>query len=121
MFTNQTQKRALYYDQVIDIYKKTRYSAHQIAKLCIVPVGRSTIKRWIANFVSENGTITPYTTMQSKQEHRDDELEALKAKVADLEGQLRIEKMRSRLNEKIIEIAEKKYNIPIRKKAGAKQ
>lgn len=50
-----------------------------------------------------------------------EELDALKAKIADLEEQLRIEKMRCRLNEKIIDIAEKKYNIPIRKKAGAKQ
>jgi hypothetical protein len=121
MFINQTKKRAFYYDQVIDIYKETGYSAYQIAKLGVVPVGRNAIKEWIANFVSENGTITPYKTMQSKQEHRDEELEALKAKVADLEEQLRIEKMRGRLNEKIIEIAEKKYNIPIRKKAGAKQ
>jgi hypothetical protein len=38
-----------------------------------------------------------------------------------LEEQLRLEKMRGRLNDKIIEIAEKKYNIQIRKKAGAKQ
>ena len=45
-----------------------------------------------------------------------EELDALKAKIADLEKQLRIEKMRGRLNEKIIGIAEKKYNIPIRKK-----
>lgn len=39
-----------------------------------------------------------------------EELDALKAKIADLE------KMRGRLNEKIIGIAEKKYKIPIRKK-----
>jgi len=50
-----------------------------------------------------------------------EELDALKAKIADLEEQLRIEKMRGRMNEKIIGIAEKKYKIPIRKKAGAKQ
>ena len=45
-----------------------------------------------------------------------EELDALKAKIADLEEQLRIEKMRRRLNEKIIDITEEKYNIPIRKK-----
>ena len=121
MFINHTTKRALYYEQVIDIYKRTGYSAYHIDKLHIVPVGRRAIKEWIANFVSENGDKAPVGYMQSTPEQRDEELEALKAKVADLEEQLRIEKMRGRLNEKIIEIAEKKYNIPIRKKAGAKQ
>ncbi|MBQ6045824.1 MAG: hypothetical protein IJL42_09920 [Bacteroidales bacterium] len=59
--------------------------------------------------------------MESKKTESNEELEALKAKIADLEEQLRLEKMRGRLNDKIIEIAEKKYNIQIRKKAGAKQ
>ena len=121
MFVYQTEKRLKYYDQVIDIYLKTGYSARRIANLGLVPVSRHAIQDWIANFVSENGEKAPVCYMQSSAEQRDEELEALKAKVADLEEQLRIEKMRSRLNEKIIEIAEKKYNIPIRKKAGAKQ
>ena len=117
----QTEHRLNYYDQVVEIYQKTGYSAYRIAKLGLVPICRNTIARWIANFVSENGDKAPVRYMQSHQEQRDEELEALKAKVADLEEQLRIEKMRGRLNERIIEIAEKKYNIPIRKKAGAKQ
>ena len=119
MFHSKTRKMSLYYDQVIDIYKQTGYSAYRIAQ--IIPLGKNTIRRWIANFVAENGDEIPATIMQSKKTQSNDELEALKAKVADLEEQLRIEKMRGRLNEKIIEIAEKKYNIPIRKKAGAKQ
>lgn len=121
MFINQTKKRTLYYEQVIDIYKQTGCSAYQIENMHIVPVGRKAIKEWIANFVSEDGDKAPVGYMRSTSRQRNEELEALKAKVADLEEQLRIEKMRGRLNEKIIEIAEKKYNIPIRKKAGAKQ
>ena len=121
MFVYQTEKRLKYYDQVVEIYQKTGYSAYRIAKLGLVPLERKCIAKWIANFVSENGDKAPVGYMQSTPEQRDEELEALKAKVADLEEQLRIEKMRGRLNEKIIEIAEKKYNIPIRKKAGAKQ
>ncbi|MCR4910411.1 MAG: hypothetical protein K5909_03940 [Bacteroidales bacterium] len=106
---------------MIDIYRQTGYTAYQIGKMNIVPVERKTIKEWIANFVAENGAQVPSDYMRSNQEQRDEELEALKAKVADLEEQLRIERMRSRINEKIIEIAEEKYHIPIRKKAGAKQ
>ena len=119
MFQCKTRKMSLYYDQVIDIYKQTGYSPYRIAQ--IIPLGKNTIKRWIANFVSENGGPNPATVMRSKKTQSNEELESLEARVADLEEQLRLEKMRTRLNEKIIEIAEKKYNIPIRKKAGAKQ
>ena len=87
----------------------------------ITEVNQATIGRWIANFVAENGKVTPSMIMESKRTESNEELEALKAKIADLEEQLRLEKMRGRLNDKIIEIAEKKYNIQIRKKAGAKQ
>jgi len=121
MFAYQTEKRLKYYDQVVEIYQKTGYSAYGIAKLGLVPVDRKTIKEWIANFVAENGKVTPSTIMESKKTESNEELEALKARIADLEEQLRLEKMRGRLNDKIIEIAEKKYNIQIRKKAGAKQ
>ena len=121
MFIYQTEKRLKYYDQVVQIYQKTGYSAYRIAKLGLVPVDRKSIAKWIANFVAENGRVAPATIMESKKTQRDEELEALKAKVAELEEQLRLEKMRGRLNDKIIEIAEKRYNIQIRKKAGAKQ
>ncbi|MBQ1718794.1 MAG: hypothetical protein II031_06545 [Bacteroidales bacterium] len=110
-----------YYDQVVEIYQKTGYSAYRIAKMGLVPVERKAIAKWIANFVAENEKVTPSTIMESKKSEGNEELEALKAKIADLEEQLRLEKMRGRLNDKIIEIAEKKYNIQIRKKAGAKQ
>ena len=121
MFVYQTEKRLKYYDQVIDIYLKTGYSANRIANLGLVPVSRYAIHEWIANFVAENGKVTPQQVMQQKETEKTEEIKALEARIADLEEQLRIEKMRGRLNEKIIEIAEKKYNIPIRKKAGAKQ
>ena len=52
MFQCKTRKMSLYYDQVIDIYKQTGYSPYRIAQ--IIPLGKNTIKRWIANFVSEN-------------------------------------------------------------------
>ena len=38
-----------------------------------------------------------------------------------MKEQLRIEKLRNRLNEKIIDIAEERWHIEIRKKAGTKQ
>ena len=113
------QKR--YYPQVIEIYQKTGYSAYRIAKLNLLPVGREIMRQWIANFEAENGKGSPKRIMQAKQSQTEEELEALKAKVADLEEQLRREKLRNRLNEKIIDIAEERWHIEIRKKAGTKQ
>ena len=121
MFIYQTEKKLKYYDQAIEIYKQTGYSAYRIAKLNLVPVGRHAIAAWIANFVAGNGTVTPQTVMQSKQENRNEELEALQKKVADLEKQLKYQEMRADAYDTMIDIAEKKFNIPIRKKAGAKQ
>ena len=121
MFIYQTEKKLKYYDQVIEIYKQTGYSPYRIAKLNLVPVGRHAIEQWIANFVTENGTVTPQTVMQSNQENRNEELEALQKEVADLKKQLKYQEMRADAYDTMITIAEKKFNIPIRKKAGAKQ
>ena len=122
MFTYCTEKRLKYYDQVIEIYKKTGYSARRIEKMNLVPVSHHAIQDWINNFVAENGRVNPQTiVMKSNETQASAELDALKAKVADLEEQLRKEKLRNLLNEKIIDIAEKRWHIEIRKKAGTKQ
>jgi cell division septum initiation protein DivIVA len=59
--------------------------------------------------------------MQTNQEPNNEELQALKKKVAELEKQLKYQEMRADAYDTMIDIAEKKFNIPIRKKAGAKQ
>lgn len=121
MFIYQTEKKRKYYDRVIEIYNQTGYSAYRIAKLNLVPLDKHTIAEWIANFVAGNGTVTPQAVMQSNQENCNGELEALQKKVADLEKQLKYQEMRADAYDTMIDIAEKKFNIPIRKKAGAKQ
>ena len=113
------QKR--YYQQVIEIYQKTGLTPSKIKKMNLVPVSKSLMYAWIANFEAENGKGSPKAIMEAQNSKAEEELEALKAKVADLEEQLRIEKLRNRLNEKIIDIAEERWHIEIRKKAGTKQ
>lgn len=56
-----------------------------------------------------------------KKEQAEAEVEALKSRISDLEEALRIERLRNQLNEKIIDIAEQRWHIEIRKKAGTKQ
>lgn len=46
---------------------------------------------------------------------------SLKSRISELEESLRVERLRNRLNEKIIDIAEARWHIEIRKKAGTKR
>lgn len=116
-----TELQRKYYHQVIEIYQKTGFSPYKIEKMNLVPVSRRQMKEWIANFEAEQGKGSPQRIMKAQKSQAEEELEALKAKVADLEEQLRVEKLRNRLNEKIIDIAEERWHIEIRKKAGTKQ
>jgi len=120
MVYKHTKKRKMYYDQVIQIHKETGYGKRRIAKV-FPAVQESTIGVWIANFKAENGIGSPKRIMEAKKAKEQEELEVLKAQIADLEEQLRVEKLRNRLNEKIIDIAESRWHIEIRKKAGTKQ
>jgi transposase len=108
-----TMKKELYLEEVLRLHYQEGYKSSRIAQL--LHLSPTTVWKWITNFEAENGK--PQEMKKTEQS----EIEALKQQVADLEEQLRIEKMRGRLNDKIIEIAEKKYGIEIRKKAGAKQ
>jgi vacuolar-type H+-ATPase subunit I/STV1 len=127
MFSYQTEKRLKYYDQVIDIYKKTGYSAERIEKLHLVPVGRHAIREWITNFVAESsGKISPQMAMQQLQENvmnqtKNEEIRELKEKIRDLESQLQAAEVKAEFYDEMINVAEAKFKIPIRKKAGAKQ
>ena len=115
----ELQKR--YYHQVIEIYQKTGFSPDKILKMNLVPISRSLMYEWIANFEAEQGKGSSQRVMKAQKLKAEEDLEALKVKVAELEEQLRIEKLRNRLNEKIIDIAEERWHIDIRKKAGTKQ
>ena len=52
---------------------------------------------------------------------KSEDVKELQAEIKRLQRDLRMEKLRADLNEEIIKVAESKFNIHIRKKAGAKQ
>ena len=129
MYKNRSEKRDKYYELVCELYFKEKKSITTISKRFSIP--RTTIRRWICNFAEENriemGLEKHYKKIdrQSVGEHSDiipkkDE-KALLAEIKRLERELRREKLRADLNEEIINVAEQKFNIHIRKKAGAKR
>lgn len=122
--TPHTELQKKYYQQVIEIHQKTGLSPRKIAKLQLVPVSVRQMYHWIAIFEAENGHGSARRVMEakeSKEQEEQEEVEALKSRISELEEQLRVEQLRNRLNEKIIEIAENRWNIDIRKKAGTKR
>ena len=58
---------------------------------------------------------------KKKKEAGEDDYDRLRAEVIRLRKELRQEKMRSEALDTMIDVAEEMFNIPVRKKAGAKQ
>lgn len=111
------------YDQVIRLRIKEGYGARRIEKL--VPVGSSTISRWINEFEKSHGNeyISIMKEKLNTPELTPDEKEKmeLRAEIARLKAQLSHEQLRADFYDEMITVAEAKFNIPIRKKAGTKQ
>lgn len=84
--------------------------------------GNGAILYWMRQFSGiENYRESKLLFMQEKKVIQGDKLTKEEKKIKELEEALRKEKNRSLLYEKIIEIAEEEYGIPIRKKSGAEQ
>lgn len=98
----------------------------------VLPISRAILYKWIAIFVEENPQVASMKrvkeakkTPNSSPEVQDEELPQ-----TILELQSELKKMRAQLNraeikaeayDELINVAEAKFNIQIRKKAGAKQ
>lgn len=135
MYKDRTEKRQKYYDTVMHLHFVEGYGEDRIAK--ILPIGHTTVNRWIANFVAENKNSdliamqrkkrnTKSPKQQTKQQTpvttpAADEVEKLKAEIDNLRKALDYEKLRAEAYNTMIDIAEKKFSISIRKKRGAKQ
>ena len=84
--------------------------------------GNGAILYWMRQFSGiENYRESKLLFAQEKEVIKKDKLTKDQKRIKELEEALRKEKNRSLLYEKIIEIAEEDYGIPIRKKSGAEQ
>jgi len=125
------ENQAKYYDEVMRLYFDEGMGSMRITHL--VPVSRTTILRWIRNFVGENpeyryqmqkaSTVKLEDTSAAKQNEKASqaEIKALKEELGRLQVKLRKAELRADLYDEMINVAEKQFNIPIRKKVGAKQ
>ena len=121
--------RETYFNEAIRLWYDEGLSSPKISK--IIPVGHSTIERWVAKFAFENnisrshdaymGKVKTKTDQSIEQLKLEAEIKRLKTEKARLESDLRMAEMKADLYNEMIDVAEKMYDIPIRKKAGTKQ
>jgi transposase len=124
MYHLHTQKQFKYFDEVIRLHYEEGYGENRISQL--LPIGHTTASRWIAIFAKEKGKISGANDMRKPQEtasssQEKDEIAKLQARVKELEAQLLHAEIKAEAYDEMINVAEAKFRIPIRKKAGAKQ
>ncbi len=122
-----TQKD-LYYEQAVALYFKEHLSTRMISKK--IPVCKSVIHRWISNFAGETNADS-YTDMKKRiksSKPQDSvsasdsgDVDAMKAEIEHLKKELSMASMRAELYNEMINVAEKQFDIRIRKKAGTKR
>ena len=119
----------MYFSQVISLYQDERMGVRRISQ--IVPVSSSTISKWIRTFVAQNPEITSERMKKSVKPKtagpapcdaaQPTDLKELQSEVERLTEELSRASMRADAYDELIKVAEKKFNIAIRKKAGTKQ
>lgn len=124
MYQLHTEKQLKYFEEVIRLHYEEGYGEDRIAK--ILPIGHTTASRWIAIFAREKENTIYIKSMAKKhskqpEQNPGEELETLKKRVKELEAQLLKAEIKAEFYDEMINVAEAKFKIPIRKKAGAKR
>ena len=126
MYKLKTTKQLKYFDEVIRLHYEEGYDKERIAS--VLPIDPTTVSRWITIFASQGGNVPrcegKTEAMGKKQEDGqispEEELRELKAAYGKLQQELLRERMRADLLDEMIKVGESMFNVPIRKKAGAK-
>lgn len=129
MRTRHSIKRELYYEKAMKLYFEEGMCGTHICK--VLPISRAILYKWIAIFATENSQATMTRVKSARQFQKPAptvQEEGLPESICELQEELK--RLRDRLNkaeikaeayEELINVAEAKFKIPIRKKAGAKQ
>ncbi len=124
MYHLHTEKQRKYFAEAIRLHYEEGYGEDRIAK--ILPIGHSTVSRWIAIFAKEKGLVTMAKNDDITQDTNElksstENVEDLRKKIKELEAQLLRAEIKAEAYDELINVAEAKFKIQIRKKAGAKQ
>ena len=123
----RTEKQVMYFYEVIRLHYELGYGENRISR--ILPIGHTTASRWIRIFALENpeqcAKMSRSRTKKPSQSitanpsvHTAKELES---EISRLKAQLAQAEFRADAYDEMINVAESKFNISIRKKAGVKR
>ena len=122
-------QREQYFDEAVRLWYEEGLSSKKIEK--ILGVTHTTINRWVAKFAIENNISRSHDGLMKKVKTQTEkavehlsmeaEIKQLKAEKARLESDLKFAQLKADAYDEMINVAEKMFNIPIRKKAGAKR
>lgn len=114
----------------VELYFKGGMCGTHICK--ILPISRTILYKWIAIFAEENPqmssmkrvqgakkTLSPSLAVQGDEQPQT--IQALQDELKRLREQLREAEIKAEAYDELINVAEAKFHIPIRKKAGAKR
>lgn len=125
MFYYRSTKVEQFYDTAMDLYFNKGVGATQIVRQ--LPISRSNLYRWIRKFAVDNGLKEPTdmskntakgqpeSTLPEGHRGSTDDVQVLRARIDELEKQLRYEKMRAEAYNTMIDLAEDAFKVPIRK------
>lgn len=83
----------------------------------------NSVYTWIGKYVSQEKTLTlgEETEEDMARKTKDEQIRELKAQLKQAKKELEYEKLRAHAFDTMINLAEEKFNIPIRKKSGTKR
>ena len=83
----------------------------------------NSVYTWIGKYVSQEKALTlgSETEEDMARKSKDDQIKELKAQLKQARKELDYEKLRAHAFDTMINLAEEKFNIPIRKKSGTKR
>jgi transposase len=121
----RTRKQKLYFEEVIKLHLEKGYGEDRISR--ILPVGHSTVSRWIGIFAAENDVKSVQMRKKKSQKEpsssdtQPTDVQSLQSELIRLQSQLKEAQLRADAFDEMINVAETKFKISIRKKVGAKR
>ena len=106
---------------VLDILSGKRTPEEIRKKFDITSI--NSVYTWVGKYVSQEKALTleEPTEEDMARKSKDDQIKELKAQLKQAKKELDYEKLRSHAFDTMINLAEEKFNIPIRKKSGTKR
>ena len=119
VFPFREKRKAEFYDEVIRLHQEEHLRPCIIAEK--LSLKKSTVSFWIRTFAEQTAIENMKRDLQITSNSLPTEVQELQKEVLELRKRLVQEKLRADAYDEMINVAEGKFKIKIRKKVGAKQ